>query len=201
MPNGTRVDDGFHTYGAIWSPGMIQFYVDDPANVYFVASSSSVPEGGQWVFDHPFFLVINLAIGGDWPGDPDATTPNPADIVVDYVRVYKIPTTPAPSIQWQPVQVKTGSTVASNVLLSARRYSGRVHLSCSTEPATAVCSLATPVVNFSDTLSQQDTITLSTDSFTSSGRIVAPPGRYKVTITATSISGDHSQLTVPFDVR
>jgi beta-glucanase (GH16 family) len=201
MPNGTRVDDSFHTYGAIWSPGMIQFYIDDPANVYFVASASSVPEGGQWVFDHPFFLVINLAIGGDWPGDPDATTPNPADILVDYVRIYNIPTTPAPSIQWQPVQVKTGSTVASNVLLSAHGYSGRVHLSCSTEPATAICSLADPVVNFSDTLFQQDTITLSTDSFTSSGRIVAPPGHYKVTITATSISGDRSQLTVPFEVR
>jgi hypothetical protein len=87
------------------------------------------------------------------------------------------------------------------VLLSAHGYSGRVHLSCSTEPATAICSLADPVVNFSDTLFQQDTITLSTDSFTSSGRIVAPPGHYKVTITATSISGDRSQLTVPFEVR
>jgi beta-glucanase (GH16 family) len=202
LPNGARVDDdSFHTYGAIWSPGMIQFYVDDPANVYFVANASIVPEGGQWVFDHPFFLVMNLAVGGDWPGDPDATTPNPADIVVDYVRVYRIPATPAPSIQWQPVQIKAGSTVASNVILSAHGYSGRVHLSCSTEPATAVCSLAASVVNFSDTLSQQDTLTLSTDSFTSSGRVVAPLGRYKLTITATSISGDHSQLTVPFEVR
>ena len=202
LPNGGRVDDsGFHTYGAIWSPGMIQFYVDDPANVYFVASASDVPEGGQWAFDHPFFLVMNLAIGGDWPGDPDATTPNPADILVDYVRVYKNPSVPAPSIQWQPAPVKAGSTVASNVILSAPGYSGRVYLSCTTEPATVACSLATPVVNFSDTLSQQDTLTLSTDSFSSSGRVVAPAGRYKLTITATSISGDHSQLTVPFEVR
>ncbi len=202
LPNGARVDDGgFHTYGAIWSPGMIQFYVDDPSNVYFVANASAVPEGGQWVFDHPFFVVMNLAVGGDWPGDPDATTPNPSEMMVDYVRYYKIPDVPAPSIQWQPVQIKAGSTVASNVILNAHGYSGRVFLSCSTEPANAVCSLASPVVNFSDTLSQQDTLTLSTDSFTSSGKVAAPPGRYKLTITATSISGDHSQLTVPFEVR
>lgn len=202
LPNGARVDDGtFHTYGVIWSPGMIQFYVDDPANVYFVANASNVPEGGQWVFDHPFFLLMNLAVGGDWPGDPDSTTPNPADMLVDYVRVYKIPPVQAPSIQWRPVEVRAGSTVASNVLLNARDYSGRVFLSCSTEPATAVCSLATPIVNFSDALSQQDTLTITTDSFTSSGAAVAPAGRYKVTITATSMSGDRSQLVAPFEVK
>ena len=63
-----------------------------------------------------------------------------------------------------------------------------------------ICSLATSVVNFSDTLSQEDTLTLSTESFSDKGRIVAPPGHYKVTITATTISGDHSQLTVPFEL-
>ena len=76
LPDGGRVDDGnFHTYGIIWSPSMIQFYVDDPANIFFVRDANDLPEGGEWVFDHPFFLVINLAVGGDWPGNPDATTP------------------------------------------------------------------------------------------------------------------------------
>jgi len=75
LPSNGRVDDGsFHTYGVIWSPSMIQFYVDDPANVYFVANAKDIPEGGQWVFDHPFYLIMNLGIGGDWPGNPDATT-------------------------------------------------------------------------------------------------------------------------------
>jgi beta-glucanase (GH16 family) len=65
---------------------------------------------------------MNLAVGGDWPGNPDNTTPNPADMLVDYVRVYKIPSVPAPSIQWQPVQVKTGSAVASIMTLHAQNY-------------------------------------------------------------------------------
>jgi beta-glucanase (GH16 family) len=202
LPNGARIDDGsFHTYGIIWSPGLIQFYVDDPANIYFIHDASDLPEGGAWVFDHPFYLMMSLAVGGDWAGDPDASTPTPADVLVDYVRVYKIPTVPAPSIEWQPVKVKAGSSAASTISLHASSYAGRVHLACSTVPATATCALATPVVNFSNTLSQEDTLTISTDSFTEKGRMVASPGHYKVTITATTMSGDRSQLTVPFEVK
>lgn len=201
LPDGARVNDGnFHTYGIVWSPGMIQFYVDDPANVFFVQDANDIPAGGQWVFDRPFSLILNLAVGGDWPGAPDTMTPNPADMVVDYVRAYKIPPVQAPSIQWQPVRVKTGASTASMVTLQARQYSGRVLLTCSAQPATAACSLATSVVNFSDTLSQEDTLTVSTESFSEKGRMVAAPGQYKLTITATTISGDRSQLTVPFQV-
>jgi hypothetical protein len=50
-------------------------------------------------------------------------------------------------------------------------------------------------------LSQEDSLTISTDFFTDKGRVVASPGRYKMTITATTISGDRSQLTVPFEVK
>ena len=202
LPNGGRVDDGsFHTYGIIWSPGMIQFYVDDPANIYFVQDSSDLPDGGEWVFEHPFYLVMNLAVGGDWPSGPDATTPTPADLMVDYVRVYKIPPVSAPTIQWQPVDVKAGSSVASIIKLQAPSYLGRVHLTCATEPANVHCDLGRSVVNFSDTLSQEDSLTLSTDSFSATGRIAAPLGRYKVVVTATTISGDHSQLSAPFAVK
>lgn len=201
LPNGARVDDSaFHTYGIIWSPGMIQFYVDDPANIYYVQDADSIPEGGQWVFDHPFFLVLNLGVGGDWPGSPDATTPNPSDLVVDYIRVYKIPAVPAPQIEWHPIKVRSGSAASSSILLRAAAYTGRVHLACSVEPATAACQLATPIVNLSDTLTQEDTLTLSTSMFTDKGRIVASPGRYKLTLTSTTISGDHSQITVPFEI-
>lgn len=202
LPNGARVDDGgFHTYGVIWSPGMIQFYVDDPVNIFFVEDASEVPEGGEWVFDHPFYILINLAVGGSWPGSPDATTPNPADVLVDYIRVYKIPTVPAPSIQWQPIQIKADSAAASTISLRSHGGSGRVYLACSTEPATARCTLATSVVDFTHDLSEEDTLTISTDFFTDRGRLVAPPGSYKLTLTATSISGDRSQLTVPFEIK
>ncbi len=202
LSNGARVDESsFHTYGIIWSPGMIQFYVDDPANIFFVEDASEVPNGGEWVFDHPFYIFINLAVGGYWPGDPDATTPNPADVLVDYVRVYKIPAVPAPSIQWQPVQVKAGSAVASTISLRSHGGSGRVYLACSTEPATARCTLASTAVDFTNALTQEDTLTIATDFFTDRGRLVAPPGSYNLTITATSISGDRSQLTVPFEIK
>jgi beta-glucanase (GH16 family) len=202
LSNGARVDESsFHTYGIIWSPGMIQFYVDDPANIFFVEDASEIPNGGEWVFDHPFYIFINLAVGGYWPGDPDATTPNPADMLVDYVRVYKTPAVPAPSIQWQPVQVKAGSAVASTISLRSHGGSGRVYLACSTEPATARCTLASSAVDFTNASSQEDTLTIATDFFTDRGRLVAPPGSYKLTITATSISGDRSQLTVPFEIK
>ncbi len=202
LSNGARVDESsFHTYGIIWSPGMIQFYVDDPANIFFVEDASEVPNGGEWVCDHPFYICINLAVGGSWPGDPDATTPNPADVLVDYVRVYKIPAVPAPSIQWQPVQVKAGSAVASTISLRSHGGSGRVYLACSTEPATARCTLASTAVDFTNALTQEDTLTIATDFFTDRGRLVAPPGSYNLTITATSISGDRSQLTVPFEIK
>jgi beta-glucanase (GH16 family) len=92
LPNGGRVDDsGFHTYGIIWSPHVMQFYVDTPSNVYFVKKSSDLPKGSEWVFDKPFYLVLSLGVGGDWPGRADNMTPSPADAVVDYVRVYGLP--------------------------------------------------------------------------------------------------------------
>lgn len=92
LPNGGRVDDGgFHTYGIIWSLQAIQFYVDTPSNVYFIERSSDLPKGIEGVFHKPFYLVLSLGVGGDWPGSADNMTPNPADTVIDYVRVYSLP--------------------------------------------------------------------------------------------------------------
>ena len=200
LPNGAHINDGsFHTYGIIWSPGMIQFYVDDPANIFFVQNVSNLPEGGEWVFDRPFYLVLNLAVGGDWAGDPDNTTPSPSQILVDYVRVYQL-TTAAPSLRWQPVAVKSGGMASSTIHLQGQKGSGRVYLSCSTEPATVGCVLDSSTVDFTNTDSRDDTVTISTDTVSHEGSVVAKPGIYKLTLTATTISGDRSQLTVPFEV-
>jgi beta-glucanase (GH16 family) len=77
----------WHTYGMIWSKGQIQYYVDSPANIY--ASFSARSQKGTWPFDSgPQFLLLNLAVGGSWPGNPDATTVFPSSILVDYVRIY-----------------------------------------------------------------------------------------------------------------
>jgi beta-glucanase (GH16 family) len=71
----------------IWTKGQIQYYVDQPTNIYATYTPASV--GGTWPFDAgPQFVILNLAVGGDWPGNPDATTVFPSEIQVDYVRVY-----------------------------------------------------------------------------------------------------------------
>ncbi len=200
LPDGGKVDDGsFHTYGIIWSPGMMQFYVDDPSNIFFVQNASNLPDQGEWSFDHPFYLVMDLAVGGDWSGDPDTTTPNSAEILVDYVRAYKLPSA-APTIEWHPVQVKSGSMISSTISLHGQRGAGRVYLSCSTIPATDACVLDASTVDFSDTDVQQDTVTISTDQFAHGTNVIAPPGPYKLILTATTISGDQSQLIEPFEV-
>jgi beta-glucanase (GH16 family) len=91
FPNGGRVDDGgFHTYGVIWSPNRMDFYRDNVNGPFFTVTPASIPGGTQWVFNHPFFLILNLAIGGGgFPGNTNASTPNPALLLVDYVRVYQ----------------------------------------------------------------------------------------------------------------
>ena len=77
----------WHTYGMIWSKAQIQYYVDDPSNVYATFTPANFP--GTWPFDQgPQFVILNLAVGGDWPGNPDATTVFPGDMQVDYVRIY-----------------------------------------------------------------------------------------------------------------
>jgi beta-glucanase (GH16 family) len=200
LPNGERVDDdSFHAYGIIWSPGMMQFYVDDPSNVFFVEDASSLPEGGQWVFDKPFYLVMDVAVGGDWSGDPDSTTPSRNDLLIDYVRVYRIPGV-APTLEWHPVQVVTGAAASSPVILHAAKGTGRVFLSCSTEPASAGCALEASTVDFSKADSQQDTLTILTDVVNQGKHVVAPPGSYRLTLSATTMSGDRTQITEPFEV-
>jgi beta-glucanase (GH16 family) len=91
FPNGGRIDDGsFHTYGVIWSENKLQLYRDDPAQIFFTLTAADIPPDKQWAFNQPFFLLLNLAVGGNFPKQgPDETTPSPADMLVDYVRVYR----------------------------------------------------------------------------------------------------------------
>jgi beta-glucanase (GH16 family) len=87
LPAGQKLSDDFHVYAIEWDPEAIRFYLD--ANLYATFSSAQWPRGGTWVFDHRFFLILNVAVGGDWPGSPDDTTEFPQTMLVDYVRVYK----------------------------------------------------------------------------------------------------------------
>jgi beta-glucanase (GH16 family) len=89
FPDGGRIDDGsYHTYGVVWSPYKMQFYRDDWTKPFLTVTPLSIPVGSQWVYDHPFFILLNQAVGGNWFPGPNITTPNPADMLVDYVRVF-----------------------------------------------------------------------------------------------------------------
>jgi|SRR5215831_997996 len=86
LPAGQNFADAFHLYAVEWEPSVIRFYVD--TNLYATFTQSQWPSGGTWVFDHPFFVILNVAVGGTWPGSPDSTTQFPQQMLVDYVRVY-----------------------------------------------------------------------------------------------------------------
>ncbi len=79
------VADGFHLFAVEWEPREIRWYRD--GILYHTARPSLVK--GEWVYGHPFFVILNLAVGGDWPGNPDDTTSFPQRMLVDYVRVYR----------------------------------------------------------------------------------------------------------------
>ncbi|HET7346157.1 MAG TPA: family 16 glycosylhydrolase [Acidobacteriaceae bacterium] len=77
----------WHTYGMIWTKGQVQFYIDDPSTPYETFNPGSI--SGTWPFDQgPMFVILNLAVGGNWPGSPNATTVFPSTYLVDYVRIY-----------------------------------------------------------------------------------------------------------------
>jgi beta-glucanase (GH16 family) len=90
LPNHAPFADGFHTYGILWSPNEVQFYVDSPSNVYATETPADLPSGAVWPFNKGrFFILLNLAVGGAWPGNPNASTKFPQQMLVDYVRVYQ----------------------------------------------------------------------------------------------------------------
>jgi len=93
LPDGKPFADDFHVFAVEWEPDTIRLYVDD--NLYSTRRRSDLKPGWKWPFDHPFFLLLNLAVGGDWPGDPDASTKFPQSMLVDYVRVYRRAEEPA----------------------------------------------------------------------------------------------------------
>lgn len=87
LPGTPKLADKFHVYAVDWRPGSLAFSID--RHVYATVTPASLPHGAKWVYDHPFFLLVNLAVGGAWPGNPDALTVFPQELVVDWVRVYR----------------------------------------------------------------------------------------------------------------
>lgn len=83
----SRYDNSFHVFAVEWDENKIDFFVDD--YLYRRIEKSEIETKGQWVFDHPFFLILNVAVGGNFVGSPDVFLPNQQSMTIDYVRVYK----------------------------------------------------------------------------------------------------------------
>jgi beta-glucanase (GH16 family) len=82
----TSLSAAFHVYAAEWGRESIALSIDGA--VYFTIRKADLPAAARWTFNHPNHLMLNLAVGGEWPGSPLPTTHFPATMLVDWVRAY-----------------------------------------------------------------------------------------------------------------
>jgi beta-glucanase (GH16 family) len=80
-----RFDTDYHIYAVEWDEKYLDFFVDD----YLYQRIESKDLSGEWVFNNPFFLILNIAVGGNYVGYPTSATPFPQSMYIDYVKVYK----------------------------------------------------------------------------------------------------------------
>ena len=78
--------DAFHVFAVEWNENSIDWYVD---NILYLSVIPEHLDGDTWVFDHPFYLILNVAVGGNFVGPPNASTQFPQSMLIDYVRVYQ----------------------------------------------------------------------------------------------------------------
>jgi len=86
IARGTFASD-FHTFAVEWDSTRVQYFVDGAP--HYTVTRAEVERYGKWVFDQPFFVILNLAVGGQFDGDPKSDAPFPATMLVDWVRVYR----------------------------------------------------------------------------------------------------------------
>jgi len=84
---GRRFDEEFHVFAVEWNEDRITWLVDNARTL--AVAPDDLPSGGRWVFNQPFFIILNVAVGGRYVGPPDASTTFPQTMLVDWVRVYE----------------------------------------------------------------------------------------------------------------
>ena len=147
LPGGAKLSDAFHVFAVEWTTNQIKWYMDNVQ--YFTLTPANLPGGSTWVFNAPQFILLNLAVGGNWPGNPDGTTVFPQQMLVDYVRVY----TYVPSVPTAP----TGFTVSpgsAKVYLSWNDSSGATgyQVKRATSSGGPYTTIASPATNsYTDT--------------------------------------------------
>ena len=105
--------DSFHTFSIVWTPQQISWYCDDHKYL-----SISITPSGLSAFHNKFFIILNLAVGGNWPGSPNSSTVFPQTMLVDYVRVYK-DVSQLPTVGLTSPQNNSKFDANSNITLSA----------------------------------------------------------------------------------
>ena len=85
LPGGQSFADAFHTFAIDWAPNQVSFLVD---GITYETHTSADTNGNPWAYNHPFYLLLNVAVGGNWPGSPNGSTVFPQQMVIDYVHVY-----------------------------------------------------------------------------------------------------------------
>ena len=186
FPSGQRIDTAFHTYGQIWSANMVQYYIDDPTQPYFVITASDLAAGDTWPFSssaNPFFIIMNIAVGGTLGTPTDSGTGNQLPMLVDYVRQYTPTAVSPPSLTpngsiTMTAGATTGNTAGIDLL--GTLGSGRVTFTCTTTAPKASC-----VVTSSDTVNNH------TVDFTNSG---AAAGTVTVNTTANTSKAASSSI-------
>ena len=177
LPGNAQIDTAFHTYGQIWSANMIQYYIDDPTQPYFVVTASDLPAGDTWPFsssNNPFFLIMNIAVGGTLGAPTDSATGSQPPMLVDYVRQY-LPSLAVPQLS-QPaaISVSAGATSGNTTTLSITQAqgTGRTTFSCMATAPKASCLVTTSdavnqyTADFSSTSSTTATVTVMTTANT-----------------------------------
>jgi Glycosyl hydrolases family 16 len=203
FPLGEQVNTAFHAYGEIWSANMIQYYVDDPKQPFFVVTASDLPSGDVWPFSSsadPFFIIMNIAVGGTLGAPTDSQTGSQAPMLVDYVRQYTPSAIPAPQlVPAGSITVKAGATTGNSTALTVNSTTGtgRVAFSCATTAPKASCTVTSTdavnkhTLNFSGTSSASATVTVTTTANSAHRSNGTTPGSYTVTVNAfTESSSD-----------
>jgi len=145
FPAGQLADTNFHAYGVIWSPNVMQFYIDDPTKPFLIKTPNDLPSGDTWPFNAQIFLLMNVAVGGTLGGST-ASLVNPQPLMADYVRVYSPSPVTKPILGTPPsISVKAGATTgnSSSFTPGLTPGTGFSYFSCSTDAPKASCAITT----------------------------------------------------------
>ena len=147
LPGGAKLSDAFHVFAVEWTTNQIKWYLDNVQ--YFTLTPANLPGGSTWVFNAPQFILLNLAVGGGWPGNPDGTTVFPQQMLVDYVRVYNY----VPAAPTAPTGL-TASPGSAKVFLNWNESSGATayQVKRATNSGGSYTTIASPATNnYTDT--------------------------------------------------